>query len=291
MHDVAPPHQNEVNDLHGSVALVTGAGRARGMGRATALALAAAGADIVVTDIGRPRADLEIHGIGLGDSPAELEETAALVRALGRKALALPLDVTDPVQARAVVQEATAALGVIDVLVNNAGTAAGSGPLLEVEPAQWQLSWSVNVFGAVNLIQAVAPGMVEAGHGTIVNVASTLGLAALPDYGSYVVSKHGVVGLTRLLAQELGPSGIRTNAVAPGFIVTDMGDAERNAIAGKLGVDPDVAAGAIAQEIPLGRIGTPGDVARVTTWLASPASGFVNGAVIPVSGGQIAGFV
>ncbi|MFE3105240.1 SDR family NAD(P)-dependent oxidoreductase [Nocardia tengchongensis] len=290
MNDIPTQQPTVGADLRGRVALITGAGRARGMGRATALALAAAGADVVVTDLGQTRTDLQARGIGLGDNLEELEETADLARALGRRALALSLDVTDSERARAVVNDASAALGTIDILVNNAGTAVGTEPFFDIQPHHWQLSWSVNVLGAVNLVQAVAPGMVKARRGAIINIASTLGIAALAEYGAYVVTKHAVVGLTRLLARELGPSGIRTNAVAPGYIVTDMGHAELSMVAAQLGVDEDTASTAIVEEIPLGRIGVPDDVAGVTAWLATSAASFINGAVIPVSGGQIAGF-
>lgn len=276
--------------LDGQVALVTGAGRARGMGRAIALRLAAAGADVAVSDIARPSAELEIGGVGLGDSPQELEETAELVRQLGRRSVAVPIDVSVPESVERGVAAAARALGDVTILVNNAGTSVGVGPFEEIAPADWEISLRVNVLGAVNMSRAVLPGMKAGGHGCIVNIASTLGVAALAEYGSYVVTKHAVVGLTRLLSQELAPFGIRTNALAPGYIVTDMGRAEQAKIADALAVTIEEAERSIISEIPVGRLGAPDDVAGAVAWLADPASSFINGAVVPVHGGQIPGF-
>lgn len=276
--------------LDGQIALVTGAGRARGMGRAIALRLAAAGADIAVSDIARPAAELEIGGVGLGDSLQELEETAELVRRLGRRSVAVPIDVSVPASADEGVAAVARELGDVTILVNNAGTSVGVGPFEDIAPKDWEISLRVNVLGAVNMSRAVLPGMKAGRHGCIVNIASTLGVAALAEYGSYVVTKHAVVGLTRLLSQELAPFGIRTNALAPGYIVTDMGRAEQAKIADALAVSVEEAERLIISEIPVGRLGAPDDVAGAVVWLADPASSFINGAVVPVHGGQIPGF-
>lgn len=279
-----------MGSLDGQVALVTGAGRANGMGRAIALRLAAAGADVAVADIARPSPHLDVSGVGLGDDPAELEETAALVRRACRRSIAVAIDVSSADSTRDGVAATAAELGDTTIVVNNAGTAVGAGPFEEISVADWELSLRVNVLGAVNMVRAVLPGMRSAGSGVVVNVASTLGVAALAEYGSYVVSKHAVVGLTRLLSQELAPQGIRTNAVAPGYIVTDMGRAEQAKIAAAHSLSIDEAAAAITTEIPVGRLGAPDDVAGTVAWLADPASSFVNGAIVPVHGGQVAGF-
>ncbi len=146
------------------------------------------------------------------------------------------------------------------------------------------------MLGTVNTIKAVLPTMRAAQSGAIVNIASTLGLAALAEYGAYVVSKHAVVGLTRLLSQELASDGIRTNAVAPGYIVTDMGLAEQEKIARATSLTSEQATAAITAEIPMGRLGAPDDVAGAVVWLADPTSSFINGAVVPVHGGQVPGF-
>ncbi|MTD54314.1 SDR family NAD(P)-dependent oxidoreductase [Amycolatopsis pithecellobii] len=276
--------------LDDQVALVTGAGRAHGIGRAVALRLASAGADVAVCDIARPVPELEAAGVGLGDDPAELEQTAELVRRLGRRSVAIAMDVSNRASADEGVAALTESLGGVGVLVNNAGSAVGVAPFEQISDTEWETSWRVNVLGAVNLSRAVLPGMKEAGRGTIINIASTLGVAALAEYGAYVPAKHAVVGLTRLLAQELAPFGIRTNAVAPGYIVTDMGKAEQAKIATAMSVSVSDAVDAILDEIPVGRLGAPDDVANAVAWLADPASSFVNGAILPVHGGQTPGF-
>lgn len=279
-----------MSNLKGQVALVTGAGRAHGIGRAIALRLAASGANVAVSDIARPAAALDVLGIGLGDNPAELEEAADLIRGLGCRSLAVAIDVSNAEDALAGVTAVTAELGHVDILVNNAGTAVGVGPFEDIREDDWETSFRVNVLGAVNMIQAVLPGMKSAGQGSIINIASTLGIAALAEYGSYVVSKHALVGLTRLLSQELAPHGIRTNAVAPGYIATDMGKAEQVKLASALSVSLDEAVEAIIGDIPIGRMGAPNDVAEAIAWLADSASYFVNGAIVPIHGGQVPGF-
>ena len=279
-----------MGSLDGRVALVTGAGRAKGIGRGIALRLAQAGADVAVTDLARPTPALDIAGVGVGDDPAELERTAELVRRLGRRSHAAAVDVSNADSVHDGVESVTAALGPVTILVNNAGTAVGTGAFEESVDTDWELSWKVNVLGLVRMSRAVLPGMKAAGVGSIVNIASTLGVAALPMYGSYTVTKHAVVGLTRLMSQELAPFGVRTNAVAPGYIVTDMGEAELAHIAATMSVTVDEAAATIQDEVPVGRLGAPSDVAGAVTWLVDPDSSFINGAVIPVHGGQIPGF-
>jgi NAD(P)-dependent dehydrogenase (short-subunit alcohol dehydrogenase family) len=272
------------------VALVTGAGRAHGIGRGIALALARQGFDVAVSDLARAAPALDVFGIGVGDDPAVLEETAELVRGHGVRSLAVAIDVTDGASVRSGVAAVVRELGGVDVLVNNAGTAAGAARFEEVTPDDWELSLRVNVLGAVTMVRESLPHLKASRAASIVNVASTLGVAALAEYGSYVVSKHAVVGLTRLLSQELGAHGIRTNAVAPGYVVTDMGLAEQAKIADELSTDLEGAVSQISTEIPIGRLGTPADVGDAVAWLAGPASSFVNGAVVPIHGGQIPGF-
>lgn len=285
-----PRTASAARPLAGQVALVTGAGRANGIGRAIARRLAQGGADVAVSDLAMPTPELDLDGVGIGDSMAELERTADLVREAGTRAWAVAMDVSDPLSVEEGVAGVHERLGAVSILVNNAGTSVGVARFEDIAIAEWEISWRVNVLGAANTVRAVLPGLRERGGGTIVNVASTLGMAALAEYGSYVVTKHAVVGLTRLLSQELAPFGVRTNAVAPGYIETDMGRAEQAKIAGQRSIDIDTARASILEEIPAGRMGTPRDVADAVAWLADPASSFVNGAVVPVHGGQIPGF-
>jgi NAD(P)-dependent dehydrogenase (short-subunit alcohol dehydrogenase family) len=258
------------------------------MGCAIAVRLARAGADVVVTDIARPREDLEFENVGLGDSPEALEGTARLVREQGTRSLAIPLDVTDADQAAAAVGAAVAEFGGLDVLVNNAGTGVGVGEFAAVTDAAWELSWQVNVMGPVRMCRLAAPHLGRRGGGSIVNVASTAGLAGQAGYGAYTVTKHAVVGLTRLLAAELGPRNIRVNAVAPGMIHTDMGAAELELIARTEGVGVEEATKSVVEGVPLRRLGTATDVADAVGWLAA-AAGYVTGTVVPVHGGIVSG--
>ena len=261
--------------LRDRVALVTGAGRARGIGAAAAEHLGRAGAAVVVSD-------LVPTGAGADDALAGLEATAARVRAAGGRAAVAALDITDPAQIEAAVAVAASTFGGLDVVVNNAGTGAGVGEFTEVTDDRWNLSWSVNVMGPMRLSRAALPLLAERG-GSIVNVASTAGLGAEAGYGAYTVTKHAVVGLTRLLAAELGPRGIRVNAVAPGMIHTDMGAAELELVAASSGSSIEDATSTVVEGIPIRRLGTPDDIAAAITWLSEPSS-YVSGAVLPVIG-------
>jgi 3-oxoacyl-[acyl-carrier protein] reductase len=187
--------------LEGKVAIVTGAGRPKGMGRASALKLAEQGASVVVTDLAQKREDLMIEGLlGIGDEPGALEKVVSEIEALGSKGLAMAVDVTDTDQIRACVEKTCETFGGVDILFNNAGTAIGVGPFLDILSANWDLSWQVNVKGMMEFCRAVIPRMIERGGGSIINNASMAGLGAEPGYGAYVVTKFAVVGLTKLLA-------------------------------------------------------------------------------------------
>lgn len=273
------------SQLYGRVALVTGAGRVSGMGAATARQLARLGATVVVTDVARPRAELQALGVGLGDSMEVLEGVASEVRKGGSPAVALALDVTDAEQATDVVDEVIRRFGRLDILVNNAGTTVGVGEFTHGKDAEWDLSWQVNVLGMARLARLCAPHLSASGVGAIVNVASTAGLVGIAGYGAYNVTKHAVVGLTRLLAAELGPEGVRVNAVAPGSIHTDMGTAELTMLAEESNSSVDAAKAAAIATVPLRRLGTAHDVAEVIGWLASSA-GYVTGQIIAVDGGS-----
>ena len=275
--------------LAGRVALITGAGRAGGMGEATARRLAEAGADVVVTDLGRDRPELrqdETHG--LGDDMAALEALAAELRdRWGVRSIAAALDVTDQAQAEAVVQRTLDELGSLDILFNNAGATTGVGRFVDQTDEQWELSWQVNVMGSRRMsLLALAP-MIAAGRGVIVNNISIGGLVADPGYGAYNVTKFGLTAITKLIAKEHGPDGIRCLGVCPGPIDTQMAVANRRLVADLAGVSDDEASQMLVSEVPLGRWGTADEVAQLVAFLASPAASYINGALIPIDGGVL----
>jgi NAD(P)-dependent dehydrogenase (short-subunit alcohol dehydrogenase family) len=272
--------------LEGKVAIVTGAGRPKGMGRATALKLAEEGARVVVTDVARARKELTLEGlVGIGDDFSALEGLVSEIEALGSKAMAAALDVTDAAQVQACVEKTCETFGGVDILFNNAGTAVGVGSIMDIADENWELSWQVNVKGMVALCRAVIPKMIERGGGSIINNASMAGLGAAEGYGAYTVTKFAVVGLTKAVAAEFGRQNIRCNAVCPGMILTDMGEEEIQFISMEKGVSMERARQIFGEVAAMGRAGRPEEVADVVAYLAGPRSGFVTGVAIPVAGG------
>lgn len=242
-------------DLSDKVIIVTGA--SSGLGVAFAKGFAEAGADIVLA---ARRAD-------------KLADTAAMVEALGRKALVVPADVTDPDQCQNVVDTAMETYGRVDVLINNAGVGTAV-PATRETPEQFRSVVDINLNGSYWMAQACARVM-QPGS-AIVNIASILGIttAGLPQ-AAYASSKAGVIGLTRDLAQQWGSrKGIRVNAIAPGFFESEMTDSYQ-----------DGYLEATLPRVVLGRVGQGEELAATAIWLASPAAGYVTGQTVPVDGG------
>jgi 3-oxoacyl-[acyl-carrier protein] reductase len=263
-------------DLSGRVALVTGS--SRGLGRADALALARAGADVVLADI---QLESDDSGAEAGYGPLAqaaraqglvyTEQTAAEIRALGRRALAVRCDVTDRAQVEAAVKTE---LGPVDILVANAGTLDHVARLEDQSPELWERDLRVNLTGVFNCAQAVWPGMVEKGWGRIVTMASVAGTLGGFGQASYAATKAGVIGLTKTLALEGARHGITANAIVAGIIGTEafgFGNPELNE--------------RMVRRTAVRRTGEPEEVANVIAFLCSDLASYVTGAAIPVTGG------
>ncbi len=275
-----------MSSLDGKVAIVTGTGRRRGIGRAIALRLAEEGADVVVTAVARdpqalPALEREAGWRGV-------ESVAEEVRALGRRALALDVDVTKPDQVQAMVEKTVRAFGRADILVNNAGLAlvSGSKNLWEMEDDEWYREIDVNLNGVYHCCKAVAKVLVKQGEGgRIINISSLAGRVAQPQYGGYTPAKFGVIGLTQMLALELAPHTVTVNAICPGSSDTDMMDGTFRRTGERMGVPFEMVKEYVKRVVPLGRQAEPSEIAAVVAYLASPAAAYITGQAINVDGG------
>ncbi len=243
--------------LSGKTAIVTGGGR--GIGKSIAYKLAQEGANIAITDL------------ALNDVTAATEKE---LQALGVKCKVYASDASNYTQTQQVVEAIHKDFGQIDILVNNAGITK-DGLLMRMSEEQWDLVISVNLKSAFNFTKAVSPVMMKQKSGSIINMSSVVGVSGNAAQCNYSASKAGMIGLTKSVAKELGSRGIRCNAIAPGFIITDMTHQ----------LSDDVRE-AWLKTIPLRRGGTPEDVANVTLFLSSDLSSYVTGQVITVCGGM-----
>jgi NAD(P)-dependent dehydrogenase (short-subunit alcohol dehydrogenase family) len=248
--------------MQGRVALVTGA--ASGIGRAAALAFARAGALVVVADLAR-------EGGG---------STVGMVRAGGGEATFVACDVSRAAEVEALIERTVATYGRLDCAFNNAGIGIGHTPLHELDEERWQRVLATNLTGVWLCMKYEIRQMLRQGGGAIVNTASIDGLSGARGLADYVASKHGVIGLTKTAALEYATAGIRVNAICPGMIRTPL-------VENALKTRPELEAQLIAEE-PVGRMGTPEEIAAAALWLCSDAASFVTGHPMVVDGGFMA---
>jgi 3-oxoacyl-[acyl-carrier protein] reductase len=242
--------------LEGQVSLITGA--AQGIGLATALKFAREGATVIVCDV----------------KQAAVDAAVLQCEALGARAAGFVMDVTQREMVDAVVAQVVERFGRIDVLVNNAGITQDAR-LQKMTLEQFDRVIDVNLRGVFHCAQAVTGTMIAQGRGVILNASSVVGIYGNFGQTNYAASKFGVIGFTKTWSRELGPKGIRVNAVAPGFIATPI-----------LSTIPDKVITEMAHRVPLGRLGQPEEIANVYAFLASDEASYINGAVIEVSGGM-----
>lgn len=244
--------------LDGKTALVTGG--SRGIGRAIALALAEAGADVAVNYAG---------------NEAAADEVVKLIEELGRKSLKIRANVGQAEETDAMVKQVVDEWGRIDILVNNAGVTRDN-LLMRMKEEDFDQVININLKGVFNCIKAVTRPMMKQRYGRIVNISSVVGVLGNPGQANYVAAKAGVIGLTKTAARELSSRGITVNAVAPGYIETDM-TADLN----------EEVKGALLGQIPLSRLGQPEDIARVVKFLVSPDADYMTGQTLHVDGGMV----
>ncbi len=243
--------------LEGKVALITGG--ARGIGREIALRLAAQGADIAICDV----------------NARDMENTSSEIRQLGRECLAVKADVTDSKSVQEMVDKILDKFKKLDILINNAGITRDN-LVLRMSEDDWDKVIAVNLKGTFVCTKIVSRVMLKQRFGKIVNVASIIGIMGNAGQANYSASKAGIIGLTKSIAKELAPRGVCVNAIAPGFIKTEM--------TAKLSEDVQKKMLAV---IPLGRFGEPGDVADLVLFLSSESSSYITGQVIQIDGGML----
>ena len=243
--------------LVNQIAVVTGAGR--GIGRSIALRFATAGADVVC----------------LSRTVENSEKVAAEVRACGRNAWAIAVDVSDAVSVQAAAERILSEAGKVDILVNNAGVTR-DGLLMRMSEADWDSVLNTNLRGAFLVTKAFTRSFIKQRSGRIINVASVIGLVGNAGQSNYAASKAGLIGFTKSVAKELGSRGITCNAIAPGFIETDM-------TASLTAAQKE----AITKQIPLGSLGRADDIAEAALYLAGPGGRYVTGQVLAVDGGMV----
>jgi len=276
--------------FHGRVVAVTGAGRTGGLGAAILRRFAEEGADCVVSDLGAPRAHMAEADIG---TTAEMEAVAESLRAIGARAITVACDVRQDADCARLVAAAVEAFGRLDVMVNNAGIGYIMKPILETAEDEWDAVLDVNLKGAFLCTRHAARQMiaqVEAGvasGGRILNIASQAAKSGFPHMAPYCASKHGMVGLTRVAAIELGRWGITVNAICPNHVTTGLGARQNEYFSKLLGfATVEAYLENMARRNPMGRPGLASDTATAAAFLASDEACYITGEALNVSGGE-----
>ncbi len=272
-------------NLTGKTAIVTGSGRLKGIGEAIVLKLAEQGCNVVISDIGTTKGE-QFSEEHIGNTK-EMEEIAEKARSLGVNAIAVVCDVRFEDQVANLIAKANEAFGHVDIMVNNAGVGYIMEPFTEFKEESWDAVLDVNLKGAFLCSKHAAIQMIEQGQGgAIINIASQAAKSGFPYAAAYTSSKHGMIGLTRSNAVELGAHKIRVNAVCPNHITTGLGHWQNKFFSDKLGLNYDDYLQAIVDKNPLKRTGLVVDIAKAVAFLASDQADYITGEAMNVSGGE-----
>ena len=269
--------------LENKVAIVTGCARERGIGRAIAMRLANEGAHVVVADYCRSMPEYPDAKFGQME---ELEGVAAAIRKLGRRSLAVKVDVTDEHEVSQMAEAAMKEFGRVDILCSNAGGGVGGGPVIQQTLDSWNRTVGINLTGTFLCAKHVAPRIIAGGRGgRIINTASIAGKRGGPMMAAYSAAKHGVIGLTRSLALELGAFNITVNAVCPGFVETQLFEGLIKMVGSTRNLNREQVLKTFVNQVPMGRMQTGEDVANVVAFLASEDGGYMTGQALNICGG------
>ncbi|MBU2980029.1 SDR family oxidoreductase [Alteromonas sp. C1M14] len=271
----------QYDDLNGKVAVITGAGRRKGLGEAIARRLGKEGCKIILADIGKATGDL-LPEDAIGTS-SEMEDIASEMRAEGIEVSTATCNVLEESEVAALAQFAVDTYGTLDIWVNNAGVGYLMTSIVDTDVAEWDTVLGVNLRGVFLGIKHAAKRMIAQGSGRIINIGSQASKSAFAEAGAYTTSKHGVVGLTRVAAKELGQHGINVNAVCPNHVTTGLGAWQNSRFADG---DLDTYMKAMKARIPLGRPGLQEDTAKACAFLCSEQSVYITGEAMNVSGGE-----
>jgi len=271
------------------VALITGAGREKGIGAAIARRLAREGVSLILGDLCAPPAANPVNpGAGQWETLQAIAEE--IEQSAGVEALPVQVDVTDPDSIATMMEAALAAFGRLDILVNNAGVAVGPAPVAQMDRTAWRKTIEVNLTGAFYVTQASLPALIQTagqyGRGRIINMASLAATHPKPFLSAYAASKAGVIAFTQSLAQEVAQFGITANALLPGDIDTDFKRWGLQLESMVRGQEYEAVVQAAIAQIPVGRLGTPGDVAAMVAFLCSEDADFITGQAINITGGR-----